>query len=1677
MQDVRIAFLEAVKQFPSWMDIRKRPFKSIGGHFLRSIIEEQEDIQRALVDFKKDFFIISYIGREHTVIDYLYAVQVGDVGDNFTLTSPVAQVTTNAKAFYQSIEPIALWQEGYLLFRLNLISESDLNIRYTIDDFAYSAPAVKFHVWNVLDEFAMFSGLERYDGETNAELLKRTLLAYKNPTNSTELGLKNAIINSISNYASIDLEDITIEAPNENNLALPDDEFGTLYERLAQFNKDVFRTKKWDMDTWEHNFKTLEYLPHVWDVEIDDYQNGVGQNNALQTILVGELQEQETTDVQITGYQKSDIQINEYIRSKRIETDLDLTLKKYDNLLKAKEVEYKITASEVKEVPIADISLECYKQALGEGQHYLADLVTEVRGATVVSRGVLAPKSKYRVKFYPASPYTNMLISKADLVKPGGQADTLLTEDSIYKKVNGVFQNTDVALHATSTKQFKIFNSVIDVHDGVTIDSSAVAGSFAIDITGMGGKLLKLGYTCRPVDITKNTAFVKPNGFILTSDDKLVASGTDSTSNIVIELDCNYIAWELETAANASQQGSCTVIVRVDDKVDTAASGLWSSGRKIERSFNKMSRVKIEIQKSGMNPVVIKDIMASRYEVSCRTEKGSIIITPFSSILPTLAASERNTLYVDIKAYSAFAPIVNYVHIGASLGNAVYVAKDIVTGTGGYSLDISSNCIVKLYKINGTTEVLESGDLATKPSYYNGTTNPVSLILDTSRFLTITRSTPTIERTTEAGSVVNFITLQPGQSLDKITIEGSSLILMESTSLHKLICPTTGNYKAYVSKALKGFILQAVGSLEESLVHLTRDNLNGFADVFRLKNLPLGITGSFIIDKSNKVETIGNSFDQSFEELYLFPTESQEYIAYNKIKALKSIYQGVNIVDTFMPLIPPNSSVVYTIDGITNSNLTATALFEKLENTSPSFKNWSLGPKTIRVEVDMGHGDKDSYELELKQLNQKFIVSNNIDLDAEYEVEGQTIELAQYIIIPPAKMKVIYETKDYSKKIVVEEDGFNKLHYSNIEFVSKIIVEGVTIPTSSYELMGQQGIIVWKNDDYEGKEAEIYYKYRSPKYLAYSSLEHLYALVGYSIEAYRVINAEPIALRNLSDGSIEILDFGMLAGQYPDKVITRCDNPNFQAKVEDGNILRVTKVNTDNVVAIKTGFFYEDGLEYYQFNTIHTDSIDRMSNIELHNVRRLGDSLVFIQKSTNHLLDSAMRVRHTGELSNIDFINNKGIRGISRINSLTACDSYNCWIDFDMGIAFKTGINGMALEFKANSGSSYAIMDISRFVKPNTLVTLSASGPITVQIAKEIKYRDSSYSKAIFAEPYAPMRQGGSYQYFVFDDCYEQDSKYFLLLTGSGVLDDIVIKDYIAEEQLRAVHTKNIDLLDLDIPERPKVNYVHRLLFDVNGNQFNNLELDYNGKLQTGANVDWGLTKIYDVRNSWSSCILTDVKAGKEAMYSQDEVAIIETPAIYLRNKQSIKNLTAKVNDVMVDGLTGFKITILSSDQSNGRFNEVNSLEGTNTLQTFRNKLLSYVKVRVEMPANRVINNIEVFAEYAEIGTPLRITTNRYGDMITKVYDTGYMAKFKVRGLDVKELNLPDKIRIQIRACREDAEHAVWTTWKDLRLDSSMKAIGDALVFEDYRLFQFKICLDDELAKIVIGSFNFEVVG
>ena len=69
-------FIEAAKKFPRWNNTRRRPTTSVGGKLLQSIIEEIGKVEDAIIEYKKDFFIVNYIGRENKTAHYFYNVKI-----------------------------------------------------------------------------------------------------------------------------------------------------------------------------------------------------------------------------------------------------------------------------------------------------------------------------------------------------------------------------------------------------------------------------------------------------------------------------------------------------------------------------------------------------------------------------------------------------------------------------------------------------------------------------------------------------------------------------------------------------------------------------------------------------------------------------------------------------------------------------------------------------------------------------------------------------------------------------------------------------------------------------------------------------------------------------------------------------------------------------------------------------------------------------------------------------------------------------------------------------------------------------------------------------------------------------------------------------------------------------------------------------------------------------------------------------------------------------------------------------------------------------------------------------------------------------------------------------------------------------------------------------------------
>ncbi|MGL4877941.1 hypothetical protein [Paraclostridium dentum] len=154
------------------------------------------------------------------------------------------------------------YEDGHVYLRKEII-EDNKSITINIEDYIYTYQLELKNVWNIFDEFACFVGLERHLNESNLELKNRIVFSTKNPGNNTEEGLKNSIVSELMSLINISQEDIEIEKITPENLIKPYKEFNSLLDMLSNINRDVLKDKRWDLDKWQYDFKSIQFLDNV----------------------------------------------------------------------------------------------------------------------------------------------------------------------------------------------------------------------------------------------------------------------------------------------------------------------------------------------------------------------------------------------------------------------------------------------------------------------------------------------------------------------------------------------------------------------------------------------------------------------------------------------------------------------------------------------------------------------------------------------------------------------------------------------------------------------------------------------------------------------------------------------------------------------------------------------------------------------------------------------------------------------------------------------------------------------------------------------------------------------------------------------------------------------------------------------------------------------------------------------------------------------------------------------------------------------------------------------------------------------------------------------------------------------------------------------------------------------
>ena len=1765
----RETFLKAVAEFPRWMNIRKRPDNSNSGYLLNSIIEEQTDIAKELEKFIKEFFMINYVNIENTIYDYVYIANVGYINvDETIITNPnYLELTNDAKLFIDNIDDYVLFQGGYLIISSSNLPENNI-INYNYNGYKYGSKLTRYHIWNIFDEFALFLGLERFieDNETNRQLLNRCFRVFTYPTNSTQKGLKNTILNCLSEDISLNEEDITIEVPDDENMWLSDEEYGTIYERLIQLNKDIYRAKSWDNGTWEHNFKELRYLSHQWDKELEVYQDGTGQMNDLKVTLSKD--QEDTTNVEVRGFKKDIVRVNEFFHKKNIRKEIPIDYIKYSNILKPKNVQYRILATPATKIDPGKIFIK--EQTLAEGSNsiWLEDIVTDPRNIKVINPGKIEKDTKYKLVFSSNGMYSDMAISKCNLID-GSNTTSLLAEDRIFKFKDQKLVNSTVKKHVTSTSGLKSYNNVVDTSEGMALGRGSNKATLSVDVTGLGGLPVMIGSDGPMYDLTEQWDLWTLEGLNINDNKELYNDTIGISQNpetATLEVRCMKLTYTLK--ATDTNQGTAIVRAYINGEPNTSFNHTLTDqplvpGVPITMEFPFITDIKLVFVKSGENPVYIENIKATKYGITYSLTEGELTPSKVNEnyTLSKVPNTKPNVLTIEVENYGVENPVVNYIHVGNATGGlrgSKYTISNIKPETDNAYLDIDTSCLVTLYRVNGKLEEVVTTfghgyeTYSTKKLYENTNDQESELIIDTSSFYKINGSSKLINKTVDrvTGKTVSYITLESGESVSKITISGTIFHNKAKRNLKDLMA-LEDYYNVYVAKNAKGFIIKNTNTNEIWMASIPRERFTD-ANTFTYEGLSENMNGFFYVDRDNEILTIANSTDRNFGDTFVSIQDSDEYIAYNEIQMYKSIEgedNDINIVNTFSPILDMNKLMFYYIDKVESDDgvLSAVVNFKKTRHSKENYfcvpsacrtrlknilsyienevekkkideelkyiqdtygivlqntvelsarieellndGNWSLGQKELYITTDFDFKNTKTYSSNANTNNKLFSISNEIELDDKVIINDVEHDIAEYILIPPANMEVIYSDEEREALDIgfVELDGFNKLTYSNVTEIIELYINSNV--NTNFSVLYNEGIIIWNdiaevtkkdNGKIGGKEFSVHYKYKVPIGLRYKDLSYMYDMINYATDAYLPVEVKSKIPTDLIDGYSFIVDFEDKVDYVPRP---KCTNPNFLATYVDGTIT-VNRVNTDNTALVEAGYYYDNDKEYYLYNHDHVESIDKLGNVEFHNVKKLDTIFQFIMATSNYLLNTNMEPGSNSEkLCYMNFKEDKRLEseGISKLDAITTCETFNLWQCKDMNVSLTPGINGQALLFKPDTNYAYAILNITRFIKPGSLISMFHNNEIKAYIFKEVKVNDDHLTDSVLCKKFAELIEKDNFFGYQFSEDLDTKFNYFLVVMGAGIIDDIIIKDNTKVEDQFLPHVKNLSKIDITVDEEEKIGNLISLKFDTIGNTFNRLELASDNTISIGSNVKYGLTKVFSldtVENLKEFIMTPEITRNNTRFLSSDKQGTLKTPLFYIENSQNILDLYVKINNVIIDQMNNFNIKCYGAKTPDDMIREIGYEKKTNLARFPGNTGCPYVQIWIEMPANKIIDSIEVFARYAEPKSKkkiLRVENYTDGEFISKVFDIIETGSYKFNKL-IGTVENSRSMKLYIRALRQNQRSSVWSDWYPVTLNNDLVATGERHIFDNYRLFQFKMEFLTSKVKANITDFVMEAV-
>lgn len=1683
----------AIEFFPIWSDIRKRGTKSIGGMVVNSALEETLELEKAIQAYKDFYFLDKYQDKEEEVIAYVYAANVGTLEDldntSIIYNDQEYFITLDIDEFYSN-ETLAYYENGLIYIQEALYNKNNINsIILSIDDYKYTYTLERKHVWNIFDEFACFVGLERHTNESNTSLKERILFSTKNLGSNTEEGLKNAIMSElIGMFPEMQSEEIEITKLTPESLTKPYKEFNSLLDMLSSINRDVLKDKRWDLDKWSYDFKSIAFLDNVWDDVVETYQNGIGHGDDLKVIIADN---DTTTDADIVLYDKSTVKLDKYVADKHIKKNINFKLKRYENILNPIKAKYAIKASEAIDITHENIELSVFENNEKKESRKIEEIYKIGKGVTSVDNSKITDDKPYRLEFYSDSNFDGMKISKAKVIYKHKTTGEIIESRNLLKAAPGFSYNTSGELVNTSIKKtvksvnhFNQYENLADSKSGIVLASNRNEGKAVLNVSGLGLNLVNIDIENQLADIPKS--LIKYNQFCFWREDELVFRyDTNKERKFEIETEANMISFKL-------LEGDADVFIEIDGVTEY----FKISGNRNVEIFSESSKLspkkmKVTVISNSVITTKFSDFKYCCHTVDLKLQYGALIKDSEGYRLPNFAV---NSLIVSMSSKTSSSPVLKSIYIGADIRQLRYKTEVIESRPNtNRIIEIKSNCLADLLHVDVVGNTISKTENYVPATSYKAVQDDAWIRLNTDEYESIkeiTTSVGAIHVIEESGKLYYNVSLKMGQTVNSVIIDGVKNVPAKTITLEKMIQSYIPHFdketdRIYACKLCKGLLVadNDPDNPKLTIVNIKSNIFTGVnASYYKFTKLPNTLGIVFNNDSS---EIHSSETNLPFNSISFMPGGTKVYQAINEANIYTGEVRGIKILNNFSPILNSSALMYYQVEPF-ESNVKYEVKFSSTIESDNSFDdllNWSVGLKDIAIKTPIDLSNTENYEISELEVTDEVLLSRHIELQKSYKIgDNREVFTNRYMIIPESGT-VLYERYSdnqnqnliVQEEIIMEEDGFTKLAYSNID---EMLYTGFSPYSGSnellvkdFELLKDEGIILWTNKDYINASRKVYLRYTIKNPIAILLDEDLlYKAIGYNVDAYDEVGRFKIA--GVDDGYR--FDLRQIDNyQDVDMVYTICSSPAFQA---DGfnDILTFKKIANRDTILVRTGYYYINGREYYLFPSKDEIVLDEEKYIDMENVELSGEEITLFKRTDNYVRNSEMLFRGMNELYNFDASKSQ-VKGVSAINSITACDSFNSWNVFGTKMVLKDGLNQLGISFMPEIPNGYAYIELTDYLeKGDNYLSFWAEKSLEVFIGEEKKYLGLNFPDSISIKigQEIPYRDDEIRTITIKQD---DNKKYYLIVKGQGTIDDIILSNDISSI---SAHTKNIDLLGLSINEGFKQGQKHRVFLNSNKDAINKgAALTKDGYVKTASNMYWGISplKSYDSKEDFATCSTENIHFENSYVRTGRTEGYIETAPIYLDNPMTIKRVIVKANEIGFDDMRGFKIQILSSNTREGVYMPINTFND-NYGYVYGDALLKYIKIKVTMPDNKFLNNLNIYAEYksTEANAP-KVLMPSSGELITKIYDAQYSTDYRIREISISDISNINDVEIQVRASKEDYSADVWHPWQTLELKHNL-TLKNELKFYGTRFFQIKVLLKTSNAFIKINNIDIEVM-